>query len=151
MRRMFAAAWLGLLLVVPQLLAGESSPAVRIAVAPKYPSLTLAGRIYGDVTVSVIIDRSGCVEETKVLDGHPMLREAAVLAARQWQFAKGLLPRRKATLTFRFVLLPEDSQLKSQTVFLPPTGFEIREKPAPTSMEDQQAAPGRQEQPISVT
>jgi hypothetical protein len=50
-----ALALLTFVLFVPPLFAGESSPAVKLATAPKYPILTLAGRVYGKVTVRVTI------------------------------------------------------------------------------------------------
>jgi outer membrane biosynthesis protein TonB len=86
MRTKLAASALALLMfvmLVPQVFAGESSPAVKLAVAPKYPTLTPAGRVYGQVTVRVTIDRTGTVKDTRVVEGHPMLREAAVNAAQQ--------------------------------------------------------------------
>jgi len=151
LRRKLAISVLALLLLAAPLLAGESAPVVKQAVAPKYPDLTLAGRVYGEVTVSVTIDPAGEVKDTKVLEGHPMLRGAAVLAARQWVFEESRSRKRTATLKFRFVILPENSEVKSQTIFLPPTGFEIRQRPEPASLEDQGGEPGPVPQPISTT
>jgi TonB family protein len=124
-----ALALLMFVLLVPSLFAGESSPAVRLAVAPKYPTLTLAGRIHGKVTVRVTIDRVGTVKEVRVIEGHPMLREAAVNAARQWKFEQDAAQERVATLKFSFVILPPNSKVQVETVFLPPGGVEIRQKP----------------------
>ncbi len=143
---------LALLLLVPHLFAAEPKPAVKSAVAPKYPTLTLSGRIFGEVTVRVTIDRAGAVKDAKVTEGHPMLREAAVDAAQQWKFAESSLAKRVATLRFSFVILPEDSEVTSQTVFLPPMGIEIRQKPAALPAledEDEQFHPA--EHPISKT
>jgi TonB family protein len=122
-------AWLMLAMLVPHLLAGEPSPAVKLAVAPRYPTLTLAGRIYGKVTVRVTTDRAGSVKNARVVEGHPMLREAAVNAAQQWKFEEDAAEERVATLKFSFVILPENSKVQAQTVFLPPQGVEIRQKP----------------------
>ena len=124
-----ALAWLMLVMLVPHLLAGESSPPVRLAVAPKYPTLTLAGRIYGRVTVRVTIDCAGAVKDARVVEGHPMLREAAVNAAQQWKFDESTATERVAMLKFNFVILPANSKVQAQTVFLPPHGVEIRRKP----------------------
>jgi TonB family protein len=146
------SATLALLLLVPPLIAGESSPAVKFAVAPKYPTLTLAGRVYGQVTVRVTIDRAGAVKDATVTDGHPMLREAAMDAAQQWKFEESSLPKRVATLKFSFVLLPEDSQVASQTVFLPPMGIEIRQKPAALpALEDEGGEFHLDQHPLSKT
>ncbi len=152
MRLRLLSATLVLFLFVSPLFAGESSPAVKLAVAPKYPTLTLAGRVYGQVTVRVTIDRAGAVRDATVTDGHPMLREAALGAAQQWKFAESLLPKRVATLKFSFVILPEDSQVASQTVFLPPMGIEIRQRPAKPAVEDDGDGEFHLEQhPISKT
>ena len=132
MRAKLAASALALLMfvmVVPRLFAGEPSPAVKLAVAPKYPTLTLAGRVYGKVTVRVTIDRAGTVRNVRVVEGHPMLREAAVNAAQQWKFEEGAAQERVATLKFNFVILPANSKVQAQIVFLPPQGVEIRQKP----------------------
>jgi TonB family protein len=119
-----ALAFLMSVLFVPELFAGESSPAVKLAVAPKYPTLNFAGRVYGKVTVRVTIDRAGAVKDTRVVQGHPMLREAAVNAAR------GAAQECVATLKFSFVILPPNSKVQAQTIFLPPGRVEIRQKPA---------------------
>jgi TonB family protein len=124
-----ALACLMFVMLVPHRLAGESSPAVKLAVAPKYPTLTLAGRICGKVTVRVTIDGAGTVRNARVVAGHPMLREAAVNAAQQWKFEEAPTQERVAILKFNFVILPENSKVQAQTVFLPPQGVEIRQKP----------------------
>ncbi|MGB8494131.1 MAG: energy transducer TonB [Candidatus Acidiferrum sp.] len=145
------ASTLALLLLLPHLFAGESSPAVKYAVAPKYPTLTLAGRVYGEVIVRVTIDRAGAVKGTKVTEGHPMLREAAVDAAQQWKFVESSVDKRVAMLRFIFVILPDNSQVQSQTIFLPPAGFEIRQKPATPAVEDQEGEFSPDPHPISKT
>jgi TonB family protein len=124
-----ALAFLMFVMVVPQLFAGEPSPAIKLAVAPKYPTLTLAGRVYGKVTVHVTIDRAGTVKDARVVEGHPMLRQAAVNAALQWKFEENAAQERGATLKFSFVILPPNSKVQAQTIFLPPSGVEIRQKP----------------------
>jgi TonB family protein len=148
--RIFASI-LAFLLLLPHLFAGESSPAVKFAVAPKYPALTLAGRIYGQVVVRVTIDRAGAVKGANVTDGHPMLREAAVYAARQWKFVDSPVEKRVAMLKFNFVILPDNAQVQSQTIFLPPAGFEIRQKPTAPAVEDQEGEFTPDQHPISKT
>jgi len=151
MRTGIVASTLAFILLVPQLFSGESSPAVKFAVAPKYPTLTLAGRVYGEVTVRVTIDRAGAVKAAKVTEGHPMLREAAVNAAHQWKFVEGSVDNRVATLKFNFVILPDTSQVQSQTIFLPPAGFEIRQKPPTPAVEDQDGEIAPDQHPVSKT
>ena len=142
---------LAFLLFVPALFGGESSPSVKTAVAPKYPALTLAGRVDGIVTVRVSIDRTGAVTATDVVKGHPMLREAALDAAQQWKFEEGAAAKRSVTLKFSFVILPDSSVIKSQTVFLPPTGIESRQKPVEPTVEDEYGEFTLNQHPISTT
>jgi protein TonB len=40
----------------------------------------------GDVTVLFWIDTKGTVENVTVLDGHPMLAQAAIEAVKQWRY-----------------------------------------------------------------
>jgi len=129
MRAKFAASALAFLMFVPHLFAGESSPAVKLAVAAKYPALTLPGRVYGKVTVRVTIDRAGTVNDARVVEGHQILREAAVNTAQQWKSEEDAAQERVATRKFSFVILPANSKVQVQTIFLPPSGFEIRQKP----------------------
>ncbi len=140
-----------LLLIAPALFSAEAPPSVKLAVAPKYPALTLAGRVDGVVTVRVTIDRTGSVKDATVLKGHPMLREAALAAAQQWEFQESFTPKRSLTLKFCFVILPDSSVVKSQTVFLPPTGIEIRQRPVEPAVEDQGGEFTVDQHPISTT
>jgi TonB family protein len=71
-----------------------------------YPPLARAARISGGVVVEVIVDETGAVASARVISGHPLLKDAAVNAARQWQFSpttvSGELVRVVGTLTFNF-------------------------------------------------
>lgn len=149
MRIKLVSSTLALLLVLPHLFAGESAPAVTFAVAAKYPALTLAGRVCGEVVVSVTIDSAGSVKGTNVIEGHPMLRESAVNAASQWKFEESSLEKRVAILKFNFVILPEAPEAKSQTIFTPPYGIEIRQRPVSPLLQDQGDEPVSAQQPIS--
>jgi Ca-activated chloride channel family protein len=53
---------------------------------PAYPAIAKAARVSGQVTVQVMIDESGNVISATAIGGHPLLREAAVAAARQAKF-----------------------------------------------------------------
>jgi len=141
-----------LLLLQPSLVGRESAPVVKVAVAPKYPPLTLAGRVYGKVQVRVKINPSGDVTDASVVEGHPMLREASLSAARQWKFVSDPASERATTLKFNFVVLPETAQLSSQVIFLPPNGFEVRQKPPSPGVQDgNEDDPGPKTNPISST
>jgi TonB family protein len=55
-------------------------------VEPAYPPLALKAKISGKVGVEIIVDEGGNVIWAKASSGHPLLREAAVEAARQWKY-----------------------------------------------------------------
>ena len=53
---------------------------------PVYPAAARAVRAEGKVRVKILVDRRGRVRDTCVLEGHPLLRAAAVQAARETRF-----------------------------------------------------------------
>jgi TonB family protein len=55
-------------------------------VEPDYPEAALSQRVQGPVLLDVRIGEEGTVQEIKVVNGSPLLAEAAVAAVRQWQF-----------------------------------------------------------------
>ena len=78
-------------------------------VQPDYPSMARATGTTGDVKVLILVNRDGDVVDACTLTGHPLLREAARIAATQWKFEKnfGLGAKQRhdfieATITFRF-------------------------------------------------
>lgn len=75
---------------------------------PTYPPIARAARVSGPVQVVVTISEQGRVIEAYAANGHPMLRQAAIDAARQWLFTPTTLSkvpvRVQGMLTFNFVL-----------------------------------------------
>lgn len=55
-------------------------------VPPAYPAIARASRASGQVVVLVLIDKEGRVTAAQVVDGHPLLRAAAINAARASRF-----------------------------------------------------------------
>lgn len=53
---------------------------------PPYPQIARTARASGTVTVQVMIDENGSVVSASAVSGHPLLRAAAVQAARQARF-----------------------------------------------------------------
>jgi protein TonB len=53
---------------------------------PPYPQIARTARASGTVTVQVMIDENGNVVSASAVSGHPLLRAAAVQAARQARF-----------------------------------------------------------------
>lgn len=77
-------------------------------VQPQYPPIAKAARAAGAVQVQVTISEEGRVIEAQVVSGHPLLRDAAVQAARQWLFKptelSGVPVKVQGVLTFNFTL-----------------------------------------------
>jgi TonB family protein len=73
---------------------------------PRYPPGAKKYNISGLVDVQVTISEAGRVDEAKAVSGHPLLREAAEEAARQWIFKpatlKGVPVQTQIVLTFIF-------------------------------------------------
>jgi protein TonB len=76
--------------------------------APPYPPIAKAARASGTVNVQVTVDESGHVVSATAVSGHPLLRAAAVAAARQARFSPTLLGGKpvkvSGVLTYNFVL-----------------------------------------------
>ena len=75
---------------------------------PPYPPIAKAARAAGAVQVQVTISEEGRVIEAAVISGHPLLRDAALQAARQWTFRptelSGVPVKVQGILTFNFTL-----------------------------------------------
>ena len=75
---------------------------------PLYPEIARRSRISGPVQVQVTISEEGRVIEATVLNGNPLLRQAALDAARRWVFSptrlSGTPVKVQGILTFNFVL-----------------------------------------------
>jgi protein TonB len=75
-------------------------------VEPAYPPLAKAAGISGAVVVEVTIDESGDVKAAQAVSGHPLLKDAAVNAARGWKFQptnlSGTPVKVIGTITFNF-------------------------------------------------
>ncbi len=81
-------------------------------VQPPYPPIAKAARAAGPVQIQVVISEAGGVIEAEVVSGHPLLRDAALQAARQWQFKPveltGKPVKVQGILTFNFTLVDKD-------------------------------------------
>jgi periplasmic protein TonB len=77
-------------------------------VQPPYPAIAKAARAQGAVQVAVTISEEGRVISAEAVSGHPLLKEAAVAAARQWTFKptelSGTPVKVQGILTFNFTL-----------------------------------------------
>jgi TonB family protein len=77
-------------------------------VQPPYPVIAKQAGIEGSVQVQIDISEEGAVTNVTLLSGHPLLREAALRAAKQWQFIptelNGHRVRAIGMITFNFTL-----------------------------------------------
>ncbi len=81
-------------------------------VQPTYPPEALAQGVRGIVILDVVVDTQGKVESTRVVRSVPGLDEAAIAAARQWEYAptkvdgKAVRVRITVPITFALALPP---------------------------------------------
>jgi TonB family protein len=60
-------------------------------VEPVYPELAKKARVQGKVTLKISVDEEGNVADVSVIEGHPLLDEAAINAVRQWKYSPTFL------------------------------------------------------------
>lgn len=75
-------------------------------VDPQYPPAAKAAHVTGSVIVEVTIDEAGTVVSARALNGHPLLVNSALEAARGWRFKPTMLSGNPVkvigTITFNF-------------------------------------------------
>lgn len=75
---------------------------------PPYPTIARQVRAQGLVQVQISISETGEVTDAILLSGHPLLRDAALQAAKQWRFKptelNGRPVRAIGVITFNFML-----------------------------------------------
>lgn len=59
-------------------------------VYPVYPPLARQARISGTVTLHVLINKKGRIEQLEVISGHPLLVQASVDAVKKWEYEPSL-------------------------------------------------------------
>ncbi len=88
-------------------------------VQPSYPALAKAAQVSGAVIVEILIDEEGNVASARAITGHPLLKDAAVAAARRWKFLptelSGEPVQAIGTITFKFSL-PSSSEETSRMI-----------------------------------
>src|SRR6267143_2067377 len=58
---------------------------------PVYPPLARQARIQGRVLLQAVISKDGSIENLRLINGHPMLTQAAMDAVKQWKYKPYLL------------------------------------------------------------
>jgi len=92
--------------------APKVTPAQAInKIQPPYPAIAKAANASGPVHVEILVSETGEVLEAHAVGGHPLLRDAAVQAARGWTFkpaeVSGRAVKTRGILTFNFGLTDE--------------------------------------------
>jgi TonB family protein len=83
--------------------AVEEEP-VRISIDPPvYPQMAMSAEVEGTVIVRVLVGKDGRIKDVIVIEGHEMLREAAVACARTAVFRPALMDHRPVEV---WVLMP---------------------------------------------
>lgn len=84
---------------------------------PTYPPVAKAAKASGAVQVQITVSEEGKVIDAVAVSGHPLLRDAALDAARQWEFKptelSGQPVKVQGTLTFNFTLAGEENNSAS--------------------------------------
>jgi protein TonB len=77
-------------------------------VKPEYPQRARANGIQGNVLLQVVIDTTGKPTNIKVLQGDPILAEAAMDAVRQWRYEPYTIKKKpvevETTILIQFLL-----------------------------------------------
>jgi TonB family protein len=82
---------------------------------PKYPEAAVKAKVEGKVVIEATTNPEGEVVEAKVLQGHPLLRQAAVEAIKQWKYEPFILAGKKTPVQFTVIVsfsLPAKSEDK---------------------------------------
>jgi TonB family protein len=58
---------------------------------PIYPAAAKSARVQGVVEIEGVINEEGRIEQIKVVNGHPLLNDAAVECVRKWKYEPGRL------------------------------------------------------------
>ena len=86
----------------------EFQKRIIIAPHPEYPTIAQRAGIQGVVKLQVRVAKDGHVEVQKVLEGEPVLADAAIMAVKQWQanpvWVNGKKVEVISTVTFNFQL-----------------------------------------------
>jgi len=70
----------------PSLDTSQTAASAAKLAPPIYPPLARQARISGTVQIQLQLRKDGSVESAKVIDGHPMLRQAALESAQKSEF-----------------------------------------------------------------
>src|SRR5262245_11469844 len=91
-------------------------------VQPTYPEIARTAKAQGAIQVQITVNESGEVIGARVINGHPLFRDAALQAAKQWRFKptqlSGVPVKTQGVLTFNFD--PDKNATSSEIVPMTP-------------------------------
>ena|SRR5215471_3806233 len=86
----------------------EANDRVIYRVPPEYPDNARRGHIEGPVTLHIIVNGEGSVEEMRPLQGNPFLLMSAMKAVKQWRYrpyvVNGVHVEFASSVTLKFAL-----------------------------------------------
>ena len=106
-----------------------SDPRLVEFVPLSYPPLARQIRLSGDVRVRVSVNDDGSVSEATPINGHPLLRQAALDAIRNWRFESGGEPRQFQVLCTFLVVGTATSDPVDQTLVVGPKHIKLLTMP----------------------
>jgi TonB family protein len=74
----------GMSLIIP--VSEQPTPKLETKVLPLYPTEAASQHLHGDVAMDVTLNDDGTVQEVKVIEGNPLLNDAATDAVKQWKY-----------------------------------------------------------------
>jgi TonB family protein len=74
----------GMSLTIP--LSRPPVPKVETKILPSYPEEAVREQVHGEVAMDVTLNDDGTVQEVKVIEGNPLLDNAATGAVKQWKY-----------------------------------------------------------------
>jgi|tagenome__1003787_1003787.scaffolds.fasta_scaffold20649198_2 protein TonB len=86
------------------------APRKLVDARPVYPDIARQARVEGTVVLEAILDRTGRVDQLRVVRSIPLLDQPAIDAVRQWRYTPSTLNGQPVavlmTITIRFTLQP---------------------------------------------
>lgn len=70
----------------PQMPELQNPPRLIHKVKPEYPAAAAKANVEGKVVINAVVDKEGCVVAADIIEGHPLLRTAALEAIKKWRY-----------------------------------------------------------------
>ena len=97
----------GTTLTIPR--THQPEPKLETKVLPSYPAEALAQHVHGDVAMDVTLNEDGTVQALRVIEGNPLLNDAASAAVKQWKYRRPVTEKGKLVNTVVVVLTFEQN------------------------------------------